>query len=205
MPLCVTIPQDALGCYLFSWQGNVVAIDMLGAGIPILLSLLIILYLMLRGRGRVSFRRTAISLLFVLVIGAVVAFPYILAWEFYHTLGLSKWVNIPLVFTLAIIQVVIIDKPKEVMLPLTTYVYWTFGAILSDLIRILSGTLDVTPLIIGASGIEDLIFDMGFIMMLACIFFSVFYVYRPMLPWRGGGLTARVLMAPKNSFLTRSP
>jgi hypothetical protein len=183
LPFCVAIPQDALGCYLFSWQGNVVAIDMLGAGIPILASLFIILYLMLRGRGKASSRRIIVSLLFVLVIGAVVALPYILAWEFYHSLGLSKWVNIPLVFALAIIQVAIVDKPKEVMFPLTTYVYWTFGAILSDLIRILSGTLNVTPLIIGASGIDDLIFDMGFIMMLACVFFSVFYVYRTTLSW----------------------
>ena len=139
---------------------------------------------------------------FSVAVGAVVVFLYILAWGFYGTLGLSKWVFIPVVFVLAFVQVAAVDKPKRVTFPLATYVYWSFGAVLSDLVIVFSGTFSANHLIIGGAGIQDLIFDMGFIMMLGYVFFALMYAHGSALPWVGWG--ARQLNRPTIVALRRS-
>lgn len=152
---------------------------MLGAGIPLVVSMFIILFRLLRSKRDYSPRRFAFDVLFVMGIGVVVAFPYIIAWQVYHSLGLSKWVIIPIVFGIGFAQVVILDRPKKMRIPFKSYVLWTFGSILSDLIRIFSGIRYISPpiLIIGADRFYDTVFLLGPYLMTAYFFFAAFYVH----------------------------
>jgi hypothetical protein len=188
--LCAPVKSDSLACQLFSYRGNTVAIDLLGAVVPIILSVLIIFILMFNGKKRISLRRVVGYLLLTFFIGFTAA-------VFYQVFegGLAVSAALPImgvIFPAAILQSVLLERRNLRAINLSnirnmtspilrslgkSYVVGTFGIVLSDLVRIFGldnviVALNVSPMIIGAYQYEDGVFVDGLWMM----FFSLLVI-----------------------------
>ncbi|MCL4518535.1 MAG: hypothetical protein M1587_04985 [Thaumarchaeota archaeon] len=163
---------------------------MLGAAVPIVLSVLIIFILMRNGKKKIGSLRVAGYFLLTFLIGVVVA-------VFYQVFegGLAVSAALPImgiIFPAAIIQSVSLERSNFRPIDLSnvtntlgpilrslgkSYVVGTFGIVLSDLFRIFGignviVALNVSPMIIGAYQYEDGVFVDGLWMM----FFSLLVI-----------------------------
>lgn len=178
MPLCSPVKSDPLACILFTYRGNIVAIDLVGAGIPLALSLAFIAIIFVRSGKRVRAYRAAVYTALAIVLGAVAAGEYVL-WDFLYG-GLSintRLLLYTVLIPVGIAEFLLLDRARRPKLSLLqTYVVGTVGTTLSDLFRTFSGTLNVSPQIIGAAGLQDGIFLDGLLLILGYLAGAVLYV-----------------------------
>jgi len=175
--LCIPVASDSLACALFTYNGNVVAIDLLGAGIPLLFCLLSSAYLLINGRFRLKPRRFATLAALTASFGLVVAGEYALWDSIYGGLGVNTRL---LIFTVLIpagvLAFLLLDRARVPNLSiLQIYIVGTVGTTLSDFFRIFSGALNISPVIIGANRLSDGVFLDGLLLILTYLFTAVLY------------------------------
>jgi hypothetical protein len=155
-----------------------VAIDLVGAGIPLALSLVFVLVLFLRSGRRINVHRIATYFMMTVILGAAVAAEY-LVWDHFNG-GLSaptQLVLFTVIIPVGIALFLLLDRmiPRKLSL-LQTYVVGTVGMALSDLFRTFSGLVNASPQIIGANGLEDGVFLDGLLLVLGYVFGAALYV-----------------------------
>ena len=178
MSFCVPVSSDPAACALFSYRGDVVAIDLVGAGIPLALSLVFVFVLFLRGGRRINVHRIAIYFMMTVILGAAVAAEY-LVWDHFYG-GLSaptQLVLFTVIVPVGIALFLLLDRmiPRKLSI-LQTYVVGTVGMALSDLFRTFSGLVNASPQIIGADGLQDGVFLDGLLLVLGYVFGAYLYV-----------------------------
>lgn len=168
MPICVPVKSDLFACALFVYGGNTVAIDLVGAGIPLALCVVFSVHLMAKDRLRISPRRLAIYTLLTVGLGLGGAGEYTLWDTVYGGLAVNTQLLLyTLLLPVGAIGFLLLDRTRLPNLSiLQIYVVGTVGTVLSDLFRTFSGALNVSPQIIGASGPLDGVFLDGVFLIL---------------------------------------
>ncbi len=190
MSFCVPVSSDPVACALFSYRGDVVAIDLVGAGIPLTLSLVLVLVLFLRGGRRINVHRIAIYFIMTIILGAAVAVEYLVWDQFYGGLSApTQLVLFTVIIPVGIALFLLLDRkvlPKLSLLQI--YVVGTVGMALSDLFRTFSGLVNVSPQIMGADRLQDAVFLDGLLLVLGYVFGAALYsgIMRYMRDRKGG-------------------
>ena len=86
---CIPVKADPFACALFTYNGNVVAIDLVGAGIPLALSLVFAVRLLVRGGFHVRPRRLAIFTALTVGLGLAAAGEYTVWDSLYGGLAIN--------------------------------------------------------------------------------------------------------------------
>ena len=180
MTLCPPVSTDPYACALLTYRGNVIAIDLIGAGIPVITSLLF-LGVLYRRRGPPTFRRIAIYTILTLALGLAAAGEFTLWSYLYGGISVSGSVlEFTVLLPIGIAEYMILDRMGRVQgYPFQSYIIGTFGMFMSDVFRTLGG-FDVTPQIYGAGEFIDGVFVGGIILMFFYVTTAFIYlrVYR---------------------------
>jgi hypothetical protein len=162
---------------LFIYHGNVVAIDLVGAGGPLVVSAIFAVLLFRRARWGSNPRRVTQHLVFSVSLGVVAALEFALWGMLYGGISvLGQFFIFSVIFPAGALQFLLFDRGrKERVSPLKPYMVGTLGLVLSDLFRTFSGSLNVSPQIIGAGGPLDGVFLGGLFMVIPYLFAAVFY------------------------------
>ena len=165
---CIPVKADPFACALFTYNGNVVAVDLVGAGIPLALSLVFAARLLIGGGFHVRARRLAIFTALTVGLGLAAAGEYVVWDSLYGGLAINtRLILYTVILPVGLAGYFLLDrasKPKLSMLQF--YVVGTVGTVLSDLFRTFSGALNVSPQIIGAGGPLDGVFLDGLLVIL---------------------------------------
>jgi hypothetical protein len=178
IPFCQPVPQDAYACALFTYQGNIVAIDLVGAAAPLLASVMLVSISFLRGSRTLRLGRITTYFVLMVTLGAATAgefmgFDAIFGGISVDTRLLIYTVLVPF----GIAQFVLLDRSLKPNLSIPQcYSVGVLGLILSDIFRTFSGTLNVSPLIIGGSGPYDAVFLGPLFMVIGYLFGATGYV-----------------------------
>ena len=175
---CVPVKSDPFACALFTYNGNLVAIDLVGAGIPLLLCLAFSVYLMAKGHFQASPRRLAIYAALTVGLGLAAAGEYTVWDSIYGGLSVNtRLLLYTVVFPIGVLSFLLLDRARKPKLSIfQIYVVGTLGTVLSDLFRTFSGALNVSPQIIGAAGPLDGVFLDGLLLILGYMATAVVYV-----------------------------
>lgn len=177
LTFCGPISVDWAACYLFSYHGYTVAIDLIGAGIPLVLSVLFV-FVLFRRRRQFDSRRLGYYAAFTAVFGALSAGEY-LVWDYLFG-GISVQTQLfifSVIYPAGVVQFLLFDrKAKESFSALKSYPIATVSAVLSDLFRTFSGQLNVSPQIIGGNGPYDGVFLGGLYMTIAYLGTAAVYL-----------------------------
>jgi hypothetical protein len=161
LDLCTPLKVDVFACQLFAYRGNVVALDIVGAGLPIIVSIILLLRMGLQTGRSTSWRRVMGFILLTTILGLATAFEYA-TWDSIFG-GIA--INTRLLLYTVILPIGVIEfwTFNRFSLPRLSisraYVIGTFGLAMSDLIRIFSGAANFSPQIIGGAGPLDVIFS----------------------------------------------
>jgi len=168
LPLCLLLRNNPLRCVLFTYNGNLVAIDLVGAVIPLIVSILIVALLLNHSRGRFRIGRAAKYAVLAAALGGLGASEYTIWGRIFGTLSVDAlFFELSLILPAGVLQFWYLDRSRRIEAPvLKSYVVGTLGLLVSDLIRTFSGALDVSPQIIGAREFLDAIFLAGPLLML---------------------------------------
>ncbi len=143
-----------------------VGIDLIGVGIPLLVSVAFLLVLLRRKAGGFAPRRLFSYAAFVVVVGALAAAEFGV-WDYLFG-GISvqtQFFLFTLIYPAGIVQFLLFDRSsKQLVSALKSYPIGTFSVTLSDLFRTFSGSLNVSPQIIGANQVQDGVFLSGLYM-----------------------------------------
>jgi hypothetical protein len=174
---CTPVKADPFACALFTYNGNVVAIDLVGAGIPLALSLVFAVRLLIGGGFHVRPRRLAIFTALTVGLGLAAAGEYTVWDSLYGGLAINtRLILYTVILPVGLVGYFLLDrasKPKLSMLQF--YIVGTVGTVLSDLFRTFSGALNVSPQIIGAGGPLDGVFLDGLLVILGYLLGDALY------------------------------
>jgi len=174
---CVPVKADPFACALFTYNGNVVAVDLVGAGIPLALSLVFAVRLLIGGGFHVRPRRLAIFAALTVGLGLAAAGEYVVWDSLYGGLAINtRLILYTVILPVGLAGYFLLDrasKPKLSMLQF--YIVGTVGTVLSDLFRTFSGALNVSPQIIGAGGPLDGVFLDGLLVILGYLLGDALY------------------------------
>ena len=165
---CVPVKADPFACALFTYNGNVVAIDLVGAGIPLALSPVFAVRLLAGGGFHVQPRRLAIFTALTVGLGLAAAGEYTVWDSLYGGLSINtRLILYTVILPVGLAGYLLLDRASKPKLSvLQFYVVGTVGTVLSDLFRTFSGALNVSPQIIGAGGPLDGVFLDGLLVIL---------------------------------------
>lgn len=178
MSSCMPVKSDPFACAMFTHNGNVVAIDLFGAGIPLALSMLFTANLLARSVFRVWRYRLAIYAALTIGLGLAAAGEYIVWDSLYGGISVNtRLLMYTVLLPAGALGFLALDRAARPKLSvLQTYVVGTVGTALSDLFRTFSGTLNVSPQIIGAAGPVDGVFLDGLLLILGYMGCAATYV-----------------------------
>jgi len=176
--LCQGIPQDLFGCYLFSYRGNVVAIDIVGAGIPLALSLFFLIRLGIHSGGRISPRRIGFGASLVVVLAAATAAEYTIWDALFGGISINTGVLLyTVILPIGFLHFWLLDRKSGSRPPISpAYIVGALGLTLSDLLRTFTGALNVSPLIMGGGGPWDAIFLGPLLVVIGYLFADALHV-----------------------------
>jgi hypothetical protein len=167
-PVCQGIIGDNYTCVLTSFNGKIIGIDVVGAVIPIVISLLLLLTFAIYSRP-IDWIRTAIWGLFTTVLGVITALEF-MEWDYiYGGLLINTTVIFYTFVPIGIAAYLVLDRGSghktvfRAAIPI--YIMGVFGNTLADVIRISSNSTSNPIQIIGGAGIRDGIFS-GWVMVL---------------------------------------
>ena len=137
------------------------ALDLVGAVVPLLLSALVIVFLFLRSGRKVSLRRTTSYSVLIILLGTVIAAEFTAPDFFLGGVEVSAWSLYISLFIAASVQLWRLDHRPGFEALLRSYVIGTFALILSNLFRTFAGVVNASPQVIGAGGAMDAVFLAG--------------------------------------------
>jgi hypothetical protein len=200
---CARVPSDPLACQIFTYNGKIVALNLVGGVIPIVVSVVFTSFLISKSKNKFNPSQVIVYFGMTSFIGLAIASFY----QIYDNLhgGITSNLGVPAalpvlgaIAPVAILQAVFLErknlKPVDLsnlrtIVPpirnalLKSYIMGTFGVILSDIFRIFGFpgiivALNVSPDIIGAYQYEDGVFQDGFFLALFCLLSIIcIYVY----------------------------
>jgi hypothetical protein len=175
---CEGIPQDVFGCYLFSYRGNVVAIDVVGAGIPLAMSLIFLIRLGIRSGGHFSLRRMGLNASLIVALAAATAGEFTLWSALFGGISINTRVLLyTVILPIGFLQFWLLDRRHNSRVSISpTYIVGVLGLTLSDLLRTFTGAIDVSPQIIGGGGPSDAIFLGPLFVIMGYLFADALYV-----------------------------
>lgn len=154
-----------------------VAIDLVGAGIPLIVTLLFGILLFKRGKWRASPKRAALQSVFVVVLALIAAIEFTIWGLIYGGISIQTQLFLfTVIYPAGAIQFILFDRgSKEAISPMKPYMVGTMGIVLSDLFRTFSGFLSVSPQIFGGSGPLDGVFLCGLFMSATYLLAALVY------------------------------
>lgn len=178
MLLCEGIPQDIFGCYLFSYRGNVVAFDIVGAGLPLALSTILLVRMWNRSGGDISPRRIYLGSSLIIALAVATAAEFTLWSALFGGISIdTRLLLYTVILPIGFLQFWLLDRRRNSQPSISpAYVVGALGLMLSDLLRTFSGELNVSPQIIGGAGPSDAIFLGPFFVILGYFFADALYV-----------------------------
>lgn len=132
-------------------------------------SILVVVFLFLRSGRRVPLERAVYYLLFIVLLGIVIAIEYTLPNLFLGGAEVSAWFLYFTLFAAGTVQLWGLDRRPGYATLTRSYAIGTFAVILSDLVRTFSGVINTFPQVIGGAGVMDVVF-------LAGPYLAVFYI-----------------------------
>ena len=174
---CIPVKADPFACALFTYNGNVVAIDLVGAGIPLALSLVFAVRFLVRGGFHVRPRRLVIFAALTVGLGLAAAGEYVVWDSLYGGLAINtRLILYTVILPVGLAGYFLLDRASKPKLSvLQFYIVGTVGTVLSDLFRTFSGALNVSPQIIGAGGPLDGVFLDGLLVILGYLLGMALY------------------------------
>jgi len=177
MSICVPVKSDPFACVLFMYNGNVIALDLIGAGVPLAACLILAVYLLLKTGFRARPKRLVVYTVLAVGLGLAAAGEYILWDQVYGGLGIStSLILYSLIIPVGAIAFLILDRERKPTLSIPQmYIVGTTGTVLSDLFRRFSDIVNVSPQIIGAARFLDGVFVDGFFLIVGYLFAAAIY------------------------------
>ncbi len=161
MSLCQPIQTDPGACYLFTYRGTAVAVDLVGGVLPLLLSGVLVLFLFMRSGRRVSLKGVQYYSLLMVLLGLVIAAEYAVGDVFVGSVEVSAWFLYITLFMAGSVQLWRLDRRPGYGTLAKSYAIGTFAMVLSNLFRTFGGVVGASPQIIGAGGPTDVVFLAG--------------------------------------------
>ena len=166
--MCQVITGDEYSCVLTVFNGKTIGIDIVGAVIPIGVSLVLLAAFGVYSRP-INWVRTSVWGLLVTILGVVTALEF-MEWDsIYGGLLINTTIVFYTFVPIGITAYLVLDRGKGrrtlLRAPIPIYVMGVLGDLLVDIIRISSNSTPALIQIIGGAGVKDGIFS-GWLMIL---------------------------------------